>query len=67
MILEPRRRVDQALYVVQQVQAFLARQLESRGYADVYFDAAYFNGRQGKAQQLTSRAAVVAMDVNGNR
>ena len=67
MILEPRRRVGQALYGVQQVQAFLARPLESSSYADVNLDATYLNGRQGKAQQLTSRAAVVAMDVNGNR
>ena len=105
-ILEPRRRIDQALYAVimeayingvstrkvdalvaalgsqsgisksqvsricqeidQQVQAFLNRPLEGSGYAYVYLDATYLNGRQGKAQQVTSRAAVVAMGVNGD-
>ncbi len=45
----------------QQVQAFLSRPLESRDYAYVYLDATYLNGRQAKAQQVTSRAAVVAM------
>ena len=105
-ILEPRRRVDQALYAVimeayiggvstrkvdalvsalgsqsgisksqvsricqdidQQVQAFLSRPLESSTYAYVYLDATYLHGRQGKAQQVTSRAAVVAMGVNGD-
>ena len=103
-ILEPRRRVDQALYAVimeayiggvstrkvdalvsalgsqsgisksqvsricqeidQQVQAFLARPLESRSYAYVYLDATYLKGRLGKAQQVCSRAVVVAMGVN---
>jgi transposase-like protein len=29
-------------------------------------DATYLHGRQGKAQQVTSRAAVVAMGVNGD-
>ena len=103
-ILEPRRRVDQALYAVimeayiggvstrkvdalvaalgsqsgisksqvsricqeidQQVQAFLARPLESSSYAYVYLDATYLKGRLGKAQQVCSRAVVVAMGVN---
>ena len=103
-ILEPRRRVDQALYAVimeayiggvstrkvdalvaalgsqsgisksqvsricqeidQQVQAFLSRPLESSGYAYVYLDATYLKGRLGKAQQVCSRAVVVAMGVN---
>jgi putative transposase len=103
-ILEPRRRVDQALYAVimeayiggvstrkvdalvgalgsqsgisksqvsricqeidQQVQAFLSRPLESSGYAYVYLDATYLKGRCGKAQQVCSRAVVVAMGVN---
>ncbi len=49
-----------------QVQAFLARPLESSGYAYVYLDATDLKGRQGKAQQGTSRAAVVAMGVNGD-
>jgi transposase-like protein len=103
-ILEPRRRVDQALYAVimeayiggvstrkvdslvaalgsqsgisksqvsricqeidQQVQAFLSRPLESSSYAYVYLDATYLKGRLGKAQQVCSRAVVVAMGVN---
>ena len=103
-ILEPRRRVDQALYAVimeayiggvstrkvdslvaalgsqsgisksqvsricqdidQQVQAFLGRSLESSSYAYVYLDATYLHGRLGKAQQVCSRAVVVAMGVN---
>ncbi len=105
-ILEPRRRVDQALYAVimeayiggvstrkvdalvsalgsqsgisksqvsricqdidQQVQTFLSRPLESSTYAYVYLDATYLKGRQGRAQQITSRAAVVAMGVNAD-
>ena len=105
-ILEPRRRVDQALYAVimeayiggvstrkvdalvaalgsqsgisksqvsricqeidQQVQAFLGRPLESSGYAYVYLDATYLKGRLGKAQQVCSRAVVVAMGVNAD-
>ena len=105
-ILEPRRRVDQALYAVimeayiggvstrkvdalvaalgsqsgisksqvsricqdidQQVQAFLARPLESSGHAYVFLDATYLKGRLGKAQQVCSRAVVVAMGVNGD-
>jgi putative transposase len=105
-ILEPRRRVDQALYAVimeayiggvstrkvdalvaalgsqsgisksqvsricqdidAQVQAFLARPLESSTYAYVYLDATYLKGRLGKAQQVCSRAVVVAMGVNGD-
>jgi transposase-like protein len=105
-ILEPRRRIDQALYAVimeayisgvstrkvdalvaalgsqsgisksqvsricqdidQQVQAFLNRQLEGSAYAYVYLDATYLNGRQGKAQQVVSRAVVVAMGVNAD-
>ncbi|MFM7087193.1 MAG: IS256 family transposase [Cyanobium sp.] len=103
-ILEPRRRVDQALYAVimeayiggvstrkvdalvsalgsqsgisksqvsricqdidAQVQAFLSRPLESSGYAYVYLDATYLKGRLGNAQQVCSRAVVVAMGVN---
>ena len=47
-----------------QVQAFLNRPLESSGYAYVYLDATYLNGRLGKAQQVCSRAVVVAMGVN---
>ena len=31
-----------------------------------YLDATYLNGRQGKAQQVTSRAAVVAMGVHAD-
>ena len=50
----------------QQVQAFLNRPLEASAYAYVYLDATYLNGRQGKAQQVTSRAAVVAMGVNAD-
>jgi transposase-like protein len=105
-ILEPRRRVDQALYAVimeayiggvstrkvdalvsalgsqsgiskspvsricqeidGQVQAFLSRPLQETGHACLYLDATYLNGRQGKAQQVTSRAAVVAMGVNAD-
>ena len=105
-ILEPRRRVDQALYAVimeayiggvstrkvdalvsalgsqsgisksqvsricqeidQQVQAFLARPLESSTYAYVYLDATYLKGRLGKALQVCSRAVVVAMGVNAD-
>ena len=104
-ILEPRRRVDQALYAVimeayiggvstrkvdallaargsqsgisksqlsriyrdvdAQVQAFLARPLESSGYAYVYLDATYLKGRLSKAQQVCSRAAVI--DMGGER
>jgi putative transposase len=105
-ILEPRRRVDQALYavimeayiggvstrkvdalvavlgsqngisksqvsricqdIVQQVQAFLARLLESSGFAYLYLDATYLKGRRGTAQQVCSRAVVVAMGVNAD-
>jgi hypothetical protein len=46
------------------VQAFLSRPLESSSYAYVYLDATYLKGRLGKAQQVCSRAAVVAMGVN---
>jgi transposase-like protein len=46
------------------VQAFLARPLESSSYAYVYLDATYLKGRLGKAQQVCSRAVVVAMGVN---
>jgi putative transposase len=49
-----------------QVQAFLARPLECSGYAYVYLDATYLKGRQGKAQQVCSRAVVVAMGVNAD-
>ncbi len=38
--------------------------LESSGYAYVYLDATYLKGRLGKAQQVCSRAVVVAMGVN---
>jgi len=102
-ILEPRRRIDQALYAVimeayinsvstrkvdalvaalgsqsgvsksqvrricqeidQRVQAFLNRPLEGSGYAYVYLDATYLKGRLGKAQQVCSRAVVIAMGV----
>ncbi len=48
----------------QQVQAFLSRPLESSGYAYVYLDVTYLKGRQGKAQQVCSRAVVIAMGVN---
>ena len=48
----------------QQVHAFLARPLESSSYAYVYLDATYLKGRLGKAQQVCSRAVVVAMGVN---
>ena len=105
-ILEPRRRVDQALYAVimeayiggvstrkvdalvgalgsqsgisksqvsricqdidAQVQAFLSRPLESSSYAYVYLDATYIKGRLGKAEQVCSRAVVVAMGVNAD-
>ncbi|MFM9104545.1 MAG: IS256 family transposase [Cyanobium sp.] len=47
-----------------QVQAFLSRPLESSSYAYVYLDATYLKGRLGKAQQVCSRAVVVAMGVN---
>ena len=48
----------------QQVQVFLNRPLEGSGYAYVYLDATYLKGRLGKAQQVCSRAVVVAMGVN---
>ena len=48
------------------MQAFLSHPLESSDYAYVYLDATVLNGRQGKAQQVTSRAAVVAMGVNSD-
>jgi len=47
----------------QQVQAFLSRPLQEAGYAYVYLDATYLKGRLGKAQQVCSRAVVVAMGV----
>jgi len=105
-ILEPRRRVDQALYGVvmeayiggistrkvdalvaalgvqsgisksqvsricqeidQQVQAFLNRPLQESGYAYIFLDATYLHGRLGKALQVCSRAAVIAMGVNAD-
>ena len=105
-ILEPRRRVDQALHAVimeayiggvstrkvdalvsalgsqsgisksqvsricqeidEQVQAFLSRPLQEAGYAYVYLDATYLKGRLGRAQQVTSRAVVVAMGVHAD-
>ena len=37
---------------------------ESSSYAYVYLDATYLKGRLGKAQQVCSRAVVVAMGVN---
>jgi transposase-like protein len=46
------------------VQAFLARPLESSGYAYVYLDATYLKGRLGKALQVCSSAVVVALGVN---
>ncbi len=46
----------------QQVQAFLRRPLESSGYAYVYLDATYLHGRQGKAQQVCSRAVSGAIE-----
>jgi hypothetical protein len=39
----------------------LSRSLESSSYAYVYLDATYLKGRLGKAQQVCSRAVVVAM------
>jgi putative transposase len=105
-ILEPRRRIDQALYAVimeayingvstrkvdalvaalgsqsgifksqvsricqeidQRVLAFLNRPLEGSGYAYVYLDATYLKGRLGRALQVCSRAAVIAMGVNAD-
>jgi putative transposase len=50
----------------EQVQAFLSRPLQEAGYAYVYLDATYLKGRQGRAQQITSRAAVVAMGVHAD-
>jgi putative transposase len=47
-----------------QVPAFLARPLESSGYAYVYLDATYLKGRLGKALQVCSSAVVVALGVN---
>ena len=49
-----------------QVQAFLSRPLESSSYAYMYLDATYLKGRLGKAQQVCSRAVVVAMGVNAD-
>ena len=43
---------------------FLSRPLESSSYAYVYLDATHLKGRLGKAQQVCSRAVVVAMGVN---
>ncbi len=80
-ILEPRRRIDQALYAVimeawvkgistrkvdAQVQAFLERPLDGTRYPDLYLDATYLHGRLGKTLQVCSRAAVVAMGVNSD-
>ncbi len=48
------------------MQAFLNRPLQETGHAYVYLDATTLNGRQGKAPQVTSRAAVVAMGVNAD-
>jgi putative transposase len=58
------RRICQE--IDEQVQASLSRPLQETGYAYVYLDATCLNGRQGKAQQVTSRAAVVAMGVNAD-
>ena len=44
------------------MQAFLSRPLESSAY--VYLDATDLKGRLGKAQQVCSRAVVVATGVN---
>ena len=46
------------------MQAFLSRPLQESGYAYVYLDATYLKGRLGKAQQVCSRAVVVAMGIN---
>ncbi len=50
----------------QQVQAFLNRPLQESGYAYVYLDATYLYGRLGRALQVCSRAAVIAMGVNAD-
>jgi putative transposase len=50
----------------QQVQAFLNRPLQESGYAYVYLDATYLHGRLGRALQVCSRAAVIAMGVNAD-
>ena len=52
--------------VDQQVQAFLNRPLQKSGYAYVYLDATYLHGRLGRALQVCSRAAVIAMGVNAD-
>lgn len=52
----------------QQAQAFLSRPLQESGYAYIYLDATYLKARLGMAQQLCSRAVVVAMgDYAGGR
>ncbi len=50
----------------QQVRAFLARPLESSGYADMHLDATYLKRRRGKAQQVCSHDIDVAMGLNGD-
>jgi len=48
------------------MEALLARPLECSSYAYVYLDSTDLKGRQGKAQQVCSRAVVVAMGVNAD-
>nr|WP_255111631.1 transposase [Synechococcus sp. RedBA-s] len=50
----------------QQVQAFLNRPLQESGYAYIFLDATYLHGRLGKALQVCSRAAVIAMGVDAD-
>jgi hypothetical protein len=45
----------------QQVKAFLARPLESSGYASVTLDATHLKGRLGTVQQICSRTVVVSL------
>ncbi|MCX5932465.1 MAG: transposase [Cyanobacteria bacterium] len=48
----------------QRVQVFLNRPLQESGYSYIFLDATYLHGRLGKAMQVCSRAAVIAMGVN---
>jgi putative transposase len=48
------------------VQAFLNRPLQETGYAYVYLVATYLHGQLGRALQVCSRAAVIAMGVNAD-